>query len=448
MPACAPGFQCDTTNGTCVPMGGNPDGGGGPDAAGGCMPACGGGTPYCNSSQHCVACITDGNCPAGNLCKVVSPLVSSCVPGCNDDNGCRGMNGKPSLMCCTNRCADTDSDLGNCGACGNVCNATHAAATCSGGKCALGQCNSGWGDCNNDPKDGCETNLHLDNANCTMCGMGCALDHAVAACSDGCYITACNFGWDDCNQNTDDGCETSVLSDPGNCGACGNPCNGLPNAAANCTAGNCVLGKCNPGFADCNGDPTDGCEVNLQADGKNCNGCGNVCPMNTPACANGQCGILFTFSGVMNNVPINSLGGWTQCFVDVYGDQNNPSVNTILQMCPGSNLLMGCRMKGSQTLLLAAEAPRADVLFDEGQNAAGVHMANGTGWYFSASYSWGFVKGGDTPQRNSCDVGNTNPDQRLCWHSGGGTLNGGYRCGSVTGLNGDQNYERILFTSM
>src|SRR5438128_790905 len=87
-----------------------------------------------------------------------------------------------------------------------------------------------------------------------------------------------------------DVCETSVRMDAQNCGACGQLCKALPNASANCTSGNCVLGVCDPNFANCNNDPKDGCEANLNADPMNCSQCGIVCPMNNPFCNKGTCG--------------------------------------------------------------------------------------------------------------------------------------------------------------
>jgi hypothetical protein len=51
------------------------------------------------------------------------------------------------------------------------------------------------------------------------------------------------------------------------------------------------------------------------------------------------------------------------------------------------------------------------------------------------------------PSRNSCDIagGETNPELRLCWHTGGGNIQGGYRCGATTGLNGDPTWQRLVF---
>ncbi len=443
-PACAEGYSC--VDGTCV-AGDMPDMAKGGDGGGACNPPCAGLTPYCNGAGHCVGCTMDAQCPQGRFCDVKSDTMATCAIGCDGDDRCGG----GTMKCCDKRCVDTAQDPANCGGFGASCTAPHASAACNGGQCAAGACDPGFGDCNGDAKDGCEVNLHVDVANCTACGQACAIKNAVNGCADGCYIAACNFGFDDCNQDPKDGCETPVLSDPNNCGGCGTSCSGLPNAKANCTAGNCVLGACNPGYANCNGDPKDGCEVNLLADGNNCNGCGNVCPMQTPSCANGVCGTLFTFSGVQNNLDGNNLGGWTLCYKDLYSNANT-SLQTILNMCTGSNLLLACRKVNTNTLLVAAEAPRADVIFmTQGGNCnpgQQTHMANGAGWYYNTSWSWGFVKGGDTADLCSCDTSNVDPNQRLCWHTGGGNINGGYRCGSATGLNGDNTYERLVYSNM
>src|SRR5438128_12624349 len=95
--------------------------------------------------------------------------------------------GGGAAKCCNGQCADTASDPGNCGGCGTGCTAPNAQSTCVGGQCQTGSCTTGYGDCNKDPKDGCEANLHVDPNNCTLCGMACGLPHAITGCSDGCY---------------------------------------------------------------------------------------------------------------------------------------------------------------------------------------------------------------------------------------------------------------------
>lgn len=78
-------------------------------------------------------------------------------------------------------------------------------------------------------------------------------------------------------------------SDPDHCGACGRRCAGaFPNAAGYCNAGVCTYGVCEHGRASCDGDPHNGCEVDLAQDPLHCGLCGNVCSAGT-TCDGGQC---------------------------------------------------------------------------------------------------------------------------------------------------------------
>ena len=149
------------------------------------------------------------------------------------------------------------------------------------------------------------------------------------------------------------------------------------------------------------------------------------------------------FEGVQLNLPVADLQGWEPCWTGLY-NANSPSVASILDQCPGEQLLLGCRPVGAANLTVAAMGDRADVLHDCGNNNACTHEANGVGWYFSDSWSWGFVAAGEPVNRNSCDVNGTRPETRMCWHTGGGNMNSGYRCGGTT-LNGNAGWERIVF---
>ena len=88
---------------------------------------------------------------------------------------------------------------------------------------------------------------------------------------------------------------------------------------------------------------------------------------------------------------------------------------------------------------------RADVLHDCSSAPNCVRVANGVGWYYSDSYSWGFVNGTDAVTRSTCDIASTNQDYRLCWHTSTGS--GGYRCGSQTELNLATTHERVIYHS-
>jgi len=331
-PACAAGYHCD--NGACVQDTNTPDASAGDGGA--CPQACSGLTPYCNASGHCVGCTSDMQCPQGHYCKVQSNAIASCAIGCMSDDRCGG----GTMKCCNMQCVDGGSDPFNCGQCGKACSAMHQSATCNNGVCAGGACDPGWGDCDGNPANGCEANLHVDPNNCTACGMKCGLKNAIDGCSDGCYIAACQFGWADCDNNMGNGCETSVTSDPNNCGGCGQLCKGLPNATANCAAGNCILGMCNQGFANCDGNPMNGCESFVATDPMNCGGCGNVCPMNMPFCNMNACtnvnpikcsmAALNFCTGKMWTVPQGGTasGGRLYCTNNVgIGSDCNPCLN-------------------------------------------------------------------------------------------------------------------------
>jgi hypothetical protein len=139
------------------------------------------------------------------------------------------------------------------------------------GACALTACDAGWADCDANPKNGCEVQLASDGKNCGMCGVVCG--NALVCKNGGCTCQQCNFN----------------------------------NAKSKCVNQVCVLDSCNPGFADCDANPNNGCEVQTDNDPKNCGACKNVCPQNAPACSKGKCTLLFkSCLDILNNG--NSVG--------------------------------------------------------------------------------------------------------------------------------------------
>jgi hypothetical protein len=251
-----------------------------------------------------------------------------------------------------------------------------------------------------------------------------------------------------------------VQSDPQNCGDCGKKC----GAGEACSQGKCTL-LCRSGLSACprSGAPpmmadagaaeggtsdaggmSSGSEcVDFQTDSDNCGKCGNKCPADKPFCDFGQCK-LYKWTGILTNVSQDDLSArWTECFTESYQSNGTSIAGTVLSKCPQANLLLACRQQGSKTLVTAAEAPRADVIFDTGQNNWNVHIANGTAWYYNTSYSWGYAMPGDGVTHFTCDVSvGLYPERRLCWHANGGTLQSGYRCGTNINPIG---YERVIF---
>jgi hypothetical protein len=266
----------------------------------GCMP----GFANCNNSlaDGCeVAVLFDvGNCGAcGNVCVPDGP---------NQQVQC--VNGQCQSFCasgftnCAGVCRNLLVDPNNCGACGVICVFPNATATCVNGVCTIGACNAGFFNCNNIAADGCEVNVNSNPQNCGACGNVCVLPNATAACVNGvCTIGACNPGFANCNNITADGCEASVNTTQ-NCGSCGLVCPSVPNATVVCSNGTCQIGACNAGFANCDNVFANGCEVNVTNSTNNCGACGVVCTpgpnVSAMTCVNGVCAIAGCNAGFRN----------------------------------------------------------------------------------------------------------------------------------------------------
>ncbi len=211
---------------------------------------------------------------------------------------------------------------------------------------------------------------------------------------------------------------------------------GLPDAAIDAATG-CSSGLLACG-ADCIDPTTDNLHCGANAD---CGAghSGSVC-LGDSTCADGACAYLPV--GPQLDVPVADLVGWTLCYSDTYGNAGT-TIASILAGCGGDDLLLACRPTGTPTLALLAWADRATITTDTGEkDTATTTVANGTAWYFNTNWSWGFAPEGEAVSKNSCD---TNPGGgHLCWHTGNGTINEGYRCGDPSDLS--TNYERLVYT--
>ena len=232
-------------------------------------------------------------------CERPCAALPNATPGCSA--------GACGVGACGEGFADCDGVLANgcetfvagspeaCGACGVVCAPPpNAAAACVDGECGRGHCQQGWGDCDEDPDNGCETGLPASTLHCGACGQACPVPpHAEALCVDGrCGVGACQQGYSDCDGDPANGCEVHLRTDLEHCGACERPCAALPNATPGCSAGACGVGACVEGFANCDGALANGCETFLQGSPESCGACGVVCaapPHATAACTEGHC---------------------------------------------------------------------------------------------------------------------------------------------------------------
>lgn len=202
--------------------------------------------------------------------------------------------------CCDGRCLDTENDRTNCGACGAVCDLPNVVPSCKVGRCQL-QCQATYGNCNNDRADGCEQRLADDPANCGVCGRACSSVNAASVCAVSlCGLGACSNGFADCDQDTVNGCEIDTRIEVTHCGACGQVCS-LPHASARCEASTCEVEGCDAGFGNCDQRSPNGCEAVLARDALNCSRCAAVCGP-AQSCVDSRCRAneLIIFGGALS----------------------------------------------------------------------------------------------------------------------------------------------------
>ncbi len=216
-------------------------------------------------------------CPGGG-----TPVAETCD---RIDNDCDGRMDEGF---------DTRTDPDNCGACGVSCEFGNAEGACRAGECVLTGCPPGSADLDRDPTNGCEH-----------------------ACEANDQPEICDEVDNDCDGRTDEGFDLQF--DLNHCGGCGVACS-FPRAQALCDRGACVLARCEAGFGDQDGDPSNGCEAECEPDNpgvevcdeedndcdgiidegfdadvdpENCGGCGVRCAFANAAarCADATCEI-------------------------------------------------------------------------------------------------------------------------------------------------------------
>ena len=244
-----------------------------------------------NSLTNCGGCGTACNLTnATESCATGTCTITACSGGFDDCNGSAG-----------DGCERSTTTLTDCGGCGVTCNLANAAETCPGGTCTLGACVAGFDNCDSVSSTGCEANIWMNNA----CGTTCAgrinctdrPNTTGGTCASGTCSVTCSGGFLDCAGGPSNGCETAIWTDT----SCGTVC--AAGSRLNCTdrantsGGSCASGTCNitcdPGFLDCSGGPSNGCETDIWAD----NSCGTVCAAgsrinctNRPNTTGGTCG--------------------------------------------------------------------------------------------------------------------------------------------------------------
>lgn len=190
----------------------------------------------------------------------------------------------PSEKQCGQDCVALNDPATGCAASDcEPCAFPHGDAICNAGACALGACKPLWGNCNQTMADGCELDLSSDLANCGACGQACKSSLATAACVAGTCALQCVDGFADCDGDLSNGCEIDAKYDPNNCGACGHVCTG----GFNCMVSHC---GCAANSANCGastGGNTVVCEQLSGADKCRCGG--QLCEYGQRCSDSGQC---------------------------------------------------------------------------------------------------------------------------------------------------------------
>jgi hypothetical protein len=197
-----------------------------------------------------------------SLDVIAIDCVSSCPGGCGDtgqiDSGCGGTCPDNTGNSCDdgNACTDTDvcNAIGECAGTPTNCG-DNASCNDSDGSCI---CDNNYVNCDGDWSNGCEINTNNDTNNCGICGNSC--DDGNVCTTDVCSEGSCSWTPITCGDN------------------------------ASCSGGSCV---CDAGYTDCDGDWSNGCEINTNNDTNNCGICGNSCDdgnvCTTDVCFGGAC---------------------------------------------------------------------------------------------------------------------------------------------------------------
>ncbi len=259
-------------------------------SAGVCTGACTPGTHQCSGldAQTCNASgrwVTDQTCPfvcsagsCGGVCSPGTKVCSSNAPKVCDSTGTWQTGSACSFVCSAGSCGGVCSPgAKQCnGLQAQTCDSTgqwHTDQTCgslcSAGVC-YGTCTPGAMQCSSNVPQTCDSNgVWQDGTACPF------------ACSAGACTGECTPSTTQCSGSQIQTCDsTSHWAAPTDCGA-------VAGATAYCQgAGSCTF-NCNLDYDDCDGNPANGCEVNLNTDGNNCGVCGHSCCGGT--CGNGTC---------------------------------------------------------------------------------------------------------------------------------------------------------------
>jgi hypothetical protein len=117
--------------------------------------------------------------------------------------------------------------------------------------------------------------------------------------NSGCTYDQCVTGFADCDGVPANGCEVDTMTTSEHCSMCGQQCPALDNAGTKCEGGNCVIDQCAQGYGSCDNQEITGCETDLMTTKAHCGQCNMACPA-AETCAGGMCtSTCKTVSGIL-----------------------------------------------------------------------------------------------------------------------------------------------------
>lgn len=291
--------------------------------------ACGESCSVAHGSPKCVADTSGASCVI-DVCDVTegeawADCDASYVTGCE---------------------VNTQSNRFRCGGClpaeggsGEDCSLKEGsddvtATACMAGSCTVVGCRAGFGDCDGIFSNGCESDLTTNSEYCGSCGNHCTDkvgddDVTAVSCNSGmCVVADCASNRFDCDGSFSNGCEVNANTNQTHCGGCndesGEDCTAKIGddgiAAVRCDAGDCSVGSCEDGLADCDGSFDNGCETDISSDVANCGGCadqgGDTCEPRahaSAACDDGECHYTCSSGWDDLNGDLNAAGTSDGC---------------------------------------------------------------------------------------------------------------------------------------
>jgi hypothetical protein len=112
------------------------------------------------------------------------------------------------MRLCGSTCVDTTADPDHCGRCDSPCMPLAGSIPfCAASRCVNAVCRPGFGNCDMDRSNGCETDVDTSIEHCGRCGHRCeGAPNAHPVCELGGCTLVCDAGWADCDASTP-GCE-------------------------------------------------------------------------------------------------------------------------------------------------------------------------------------------------------------------------------------------------